>query len=136
MRSVNKVILIGYAGKDPELRHTSGGTPVAEFSMATSDKWKDKQTGEEKERTDWHTITAWGRLAEIVAEYVVKGAPVYIEGSIRMETWEKDGKTNYRTKIQALTLNLLGNPPESKPAAKPAAAERVVDHSFDDDIPF
>lgn len=142
MKSLNKVQLIGYVGKDPELRYIPSGAAVAEFSIATSEQWKDKQTGEKKERTDWHTIVAWAKLGELVGEYVKKGMPLYVEGTLRTETFERDGKTQYRIKIQAQNIIFLGNPPEKhaeKPAKKPEAGQPVAkpeDDPFDDDVPF
>lgn len=107
MASVNKVILLGNLGKDPETRYLSSGTAVTEFSMATTETWKD-DGGEKHEKTSWHSITCFGRLAEIAGEYLKKGRPVYIEGSIDYQEWEKDGVKHYRTKVKAERLQLLG----------------------------
>jgi single-strand DNA-binding protein len=137
VKSLNKVQLIGFTGKDAESRYTPNGTAVAEFSLATSESWKDKQTGDKKEKTEWHTVVVWGKLAEIAAEYIKKGMPLYVEGSLHTETFERDGKTQYRTKIRADNIIFLGKS-ESKPADKPAdkrPAQPVKD-AFDDDIPF
>lgn len=142
MKSLNKVQVIGYVGKDAEVRYTPSGMAVAEFSVATSEKWKDKQTGEAKERTEWFTITAWDKLAELVGEYVKKGIPVYVEGSLKTDKYEKDGVTHYRTKVTAQNIIFLkdadkGAPakPAEKPAEKPAAKPQQED-PFEDDIPF
>lgn len=138
MKSLNKIQLIGYVGKDAEVRYTGSGTAVGEFSIATSEKWKDKQTGEDKERTEWHTVAAWAKLGELVGEYVKKGMPVYVEGTLRTETWEKDGQKHYRTKVQAQNIIFLGSQGEknAKPAKAPTPAPADPQPSFDDDIPF
>jgi len=108
-RSVNKVILIGNLGKDPEVKFTPSGVPVAKFSLATNENYKDKASGEWKERTEWHNIVAWQRLAEIVGEYVKKGSKLYIEGRIQTSSWEdkQSGEKKYRTEIIANDLVLL-----------------------------
>jgi single-strand DNA-binding protein len=139
VKSLNKIQLIGNVGKDPELRHTGSGVAVAEFSLATGERWKDKQTGEVKERTEWHTIVAWDKLAENVNVYVAKGMRIYVEGALRTEKYEKDGQAHYRTKVQAKDVIFLGSTGEktdtAKPAEKPAAKPAPADN-FDDDIPF
>ncbi|PSH04475.1 MAG: single-stranded DNA-binding protein [Acidobacteria bacterium] len=108
-KSVNKVILVGNLGKDPELKHTSGGTAVAKFTLATSDRFKDKD-GNWQDRTEWHNITCWARLAEIASEYLKKGRTVYIEGSLRTDSWDdkQTGQKRYQTYINANDLVLLG----------------------------
>ena len=152
MASVNKAILIGHLGPDPEMRYLPDGSAVANISIATSEKWKDK-AGEKQERTEWHRITFFGKLAEVVGEYLKKGAPVYVEGRIQTDKWQdKEGQDRYTTKIIADRMQMLGSkqdsagatsakpgPAQPKPAAdpKPAAAKRGA--SFDDmedDIPF
>lgn len=107
-RSVNKVILVGNLGKDPEVKYTPNGVPVAKFSIATNEKFKDK-SGEWQERTEWHNIVAWQRLAEIVGEYVKKGSKVYLEGKLQTSSWEdkQSGEKKYRTEIVAQELVLL-----------------------------
>jgi single-strand DNA-binding protein len=107
-KSVNKVILIGNLGKDPEVKYTPSGTPVAKFSLATNERYKDK-AGEWQDRTEWHNIVAWQRLAEIVGEYVKKGSKVYIEGRLQTSSWEdkQSGEKKYRTEIIANDLVLL-----------------------------
>jgi single-strand DNA-binding protein len=108
MKSVNKVIVLGNVGKDPEVKFTPNGTAVAKFSLATNERFKDK-SGEFQERTEWHNIVAWQRLAEIVGEYVKKGSKIYIEGRIQTSTWEdkQSGEKKYRTEIIANDLVLL-----------------------------
>jgi single-strand DNA-binding protein len=110
-KSVNKVILVGNVGKDPEVKYSPSGTPVANFSLATNEKYKDR-SDEWQERTEWHNIVAWQRLAEIVGEYVKKGAKLYIEGKLQTSSWEdgESGTKKYRTEIVARDLVLLGPP--------------------------
>lgn len=109
-KSVNKVILVGNVGKDPEVKYSPSGTPIAKFSLATSEKYKDR-SDEWQERTEWHNIVAWQRLAEIVGEYVKKGAKLYIEGKLQTSSWEDrdSGTKRYRTEIVARDLVLLGS---------------------------
>jgi single-strand DNA-binding protein len=106
---MNKAILIGNLGRDPEISHSNSGVSIAKFSLATSEKWKDKYTGEMQKRTEWHHITAFGRLAEICMEYLSKGKQVCIEGRIQTSSWEKDGITRYNTEIIASTMKMLGS---------------------------
>ncbi len=108
MAGVNKVILIGRLGRDPEIRYTPDGTAVANFSIATSDEWKDKNTGEKRERTEWHRIVAWRRLGELCGEYLAKGRQVYVEGKLQTRSWEQDGVTRYMTEIVASEIRFLG----------------------------
>ena len=149
-RGVNKVILVGNCGKDPETRFMPSGGGVTKISIATSESWKDKQTGESKERTEWHNVVFFGRLAEIAGEYLRKGSQVYIEGSLRTNKWQdKSGNDRYTTEIVANEMQMLGsrsgggdsyapaqNQQASQPASKPAPAAAVVEDGFDDDIPF
>ncbi|MFV2091226.1 MAG: single-stranded DNA-binding protein [Pseudomonadales bacterium] len=151
-RGINKVILIGNLGRDPETRYSQGGNPVTNFSVATSESWRDKQSGEQQERTEWHNVVCFSRLAEIAGEYLKKGSKVYIEGSLRTSNWEQDGQKRYRTEIMARELQMLdsrgGGAPtgfESQPAAagqmgqppSPDNAATLSDNDdFDDDIPF
>ena len=108
MASVNKVILVGNVGRDPELRYTQGGQPVASFSIATNERFKDKE-GNWKDRTEWHRIVAWARLAEICGEYLRKGSQVYVEGRIQTRDWEdKEGNKRQTTEVVALTMQMLG----------------------------
>ncbi len=109
--SVNKVILIGNLGRDPEIRHTQGGTEVASFSVVTSETWNDKQTGERRERTEWHNVTCFGRNAEIAREYLRQGSKIYVEGSLKTDSWEKDGVKRYKTEIVAQRFQMLDGRP-------------------------
>lgn len=140
--SVNKAILVGRLGKDPEVKYTQGGTPVAKFTLATSEVWKD-QNGEKQERTEWHNIVAWTRLAEICGQYLTKGSRVYIEGRIQTRSWEdKEGKKHYITEIRADNLVMLSGKSEEARSEKSAAAAASSDGGStdpeitDDDIPF
>ncbi|MCW7076396.1 MAG: single-stranded DNA-binding protein [Candidatus Syntrophoarchaeum sp.] len=105
---INRVILVGNVGRDPEISYTAAGLAVARFSVATSEMWKDKATGDKKEKTEWHRIVAFGKLAEICGEYLVKGKQVYIEGRLQTGSWEKDGVTRYSTDIIASEMKMLG----------------------------
>lgn len=151
-RGVNKVILIGNLGKDPEVRYMPNGDAVANVTIATSESWKDKTTGEQQERTEWHNVVFYKRLAEIVGEYLKKGSQVYVEGSIRTRKWQdkETGKDRYTTEIIANEMHMLGSkgggeggqagkgPARAKPEGAPAPAkpEAGTDAAFDDDIPF
>src|SRR5512147_1753587 len=109
-RGVNKVILIGNLGQDPESRTTPGGTTVTNVRLATSESWRDKQTGEQKEQTEWHTVVFFDRLAEIAAEYLRKGSQVYVEGRLRTRKWQdKSGNDRYTTEIVANEMQMLGS---------------------------
>ncbi|WP_372717004.1 single-stranded DNA-binding protein [Immundisolibacter sp.] len=107
-RGVNKVILIGNLGRDPEVRYTAGGAAVANLAIATTDSWKDKQTGEKKESTEWHRVVLFGRLGEIAGEYLKKGRSVYIEGRLQTRKYEKEGQTHYSTEIVGSDMQMLG----------------------------
>lgn len=114
MASLNRATIIGNCGNDPEVRYTPSGTAVTTISVATSSKYTDKQSGEKKERTEWHNIVFWGRLAEIAGEYLKKGSSVYVEGEIRTEKWQdKGGADHYTTKIHASAMQLLGGQRQS-----------------------
>jgi single-strand DNA-binding protein len=137
-KSVNKVTLIGRLGRDPELKYTASGTAYCRFSMATDDSWIDKSSGERQERTEWHNIIAWDRLAEICGQYLAKGRMVYIEGSISSRQYDdKDGNKRTSFDIRARDMVLLGSPgggdSSRREAEKPAAAAVAI---TDDDIPF
>ena len=106
-RGVNRVFLIGNVGRDPEVKYLPSGSAVCNFSVATNERWEDKQTGEMKELTEWSRITCFGRLAEIAGEYLRKGSKVYIEGSLRTREWEKDGQKHYTTEINAREMQML-----------------------------
>src|SRR5215471_9704412 len=107
-RGINKVILVGNLGADPETRYTPSGTAITTIRVATSESWKDKQTGEQQERTEWHRVKFFGRLAEIAGEYLKKGGQVYIEGKLRTEEYEKDGIKRWSTDIVADEMQMLG----------------------------
>ncbi|MFP4039316.1 MAG: single-stranded DNA-binding protein [Desulfosudaceae bacterium] len=107
MAGINKAMIIGRLGRDPEVRYTQDGRAVASFSVATSEEWKDKATGEKKERTEWHRVVAFARLGEICGEYLAKGRQVYIEGRLQTRSWEKDGVTRYTTEIVANNMQML-----------------------------
>ncbi|MBM4202905.1 MAG: single-stranded DNA-binding protein [Gammaproteobacteria bacterium] len=106
-RGINKVILVGNLGRDPETRYLPSGDPVTNFSIATSDGWRDKQSGQMQERTEWHNIVCFNRLAEIASEYLRKGSKVYLEGQLRTQSWEKDGQKHYKTEIVAREMQML-----------------------------
>lgn len=108
MASVNKVIIVGNLGADPETRYTPSGDAVTNIRVATTDKWKDKASGEMKEQTEWHRVAFFGRLAEVAGEYLKKGSQVYIEGSLRTRKYDKDGQTHYSTEIRGDTMQMLG----------------------------
>lgn len=147
-RGVNKVILVATLGADPETRFLPSGGAVTNARMATSESWKDKQTGERQEKTEWHSVVFFNRLAEIAGEYLKKGSKVYIEGSLRTREWEKDGVKRYSTEIVASELQMLDSKPAGEPqqrpqqsgqtpgqrARQPAPPPAAFD-DFDDDIP-
>ncbi len=158
-RGINKVILIGNMGADPEVRYTASGAAVANIRVATSDSWKDKQTGERQERTEWHNVVMFNRLGEIAGEYLRKGSKVYIEGRLQTRKWQtQDGQDRYSTEIVANEMQMLDSrgeasgsfepraprPPQQQSTAAPAAAaakpeqpqNQGFDKDFDDDIPF
>jgi len=155
-RGVNKVILVGNLGKDPEVKYTASGAAVANITIATSESWNDKQTGEKQEKTEWHRVVFFRRLAEIAGEYLRKGSQVYIEGKLQTRKWQdQSGQDRYTTEIVANEMQMLGsrggdgggarpqpgggfrsNAP-AQPAAQPAAQQPQADTGFDDDdIPF
>ena len=160
MASVNKVILLGNLGRDPETRYTTGGDPVTNLRIATSEQWKDK-SGEKQERTEWHTVVLFGRQAEVAGEYLKKGRSVYIEGRLQTRKWQdKDGQDRYSTEIVADRMQLIGSARDAggggdaefagapsggggarreggggKPAGGAGGGKKNVD-DFDDDIPF
>ena len=155
-RGINKVILVGNLGADPETRYTASGAAVTNIRLATSESWRDKQTGENQERTEWHRVVFFSRLAEIAGEYLRKGSQVYIEGSLRTRKWQgQDGQDRYTTEIVANEMQMLGARGESAGApqgggfrdsapAAPAPQQQqrqqqampVEDSFTDDDIPF
>jgi single-strand DNA-binding protein len=139
MASVNKVILVGNLGRDPEVRYTTSGTPVANFTLATTDRWSDPASGERKERTEWHRIVVWGKQAEIAGEYLRKGKQVYVEGSLQTREWtDREGNKRYTTEIRTLRFQMLGSRddrPIETPQPTPAVAEQEAGYE-EDDIPF
>ncbi len=163
-RGVNKVILVGTCGQDPETRYLPSGNAVTNLSLATSEQWTDKQTGQKVEKTEWHRVSLFGKVAEIAGEYLRKGSQVYIEGKLQTREWEKDGIKRYTTEIivdMQGTMQLLGGRPDHagggdsaprqqrpapqrepqqqsapRPAPQPAAQPAADFDSFDDDIPF
>lgn len=155
-RGVNKVILIGNCGSDPETRYLPSGGAVTNVTLATSEGWKDKQTGQQQERTEWHRVVFFNRLGEIAGEYLKKGSKVYIEGSLRTQQWEKDGVKRYTTEIVAREMQMLdsrGTGGESggfRPSAAPSTGDQssanvgdlssklgsMSEDDLDDDIPF
>ena len=145
MSGVNKVILVGRLGKDPEVREIPGGARVATFSIATSEKYKDKSTGEVKETTDWHNIVAWRGLAEISAKYLHKGDLIYVDGKLKTKSWDKDGVKHYRTEVIADNMTMLGGKNgNSTPASTGSHGNEVPiqepiltpSASGSDDLPF
>ncbi len=160
-RGVNKVILIGNMGKDPEIRYMPSGAAAANCSIATSESWKDKNTGERQEKTEWHNLVFFGRLAEIVGEYCKKGSKIYIEGRLQTRKWQdKSGNDRYTTEIVANEMQMLDSrgggdqqsygggqsssqsapqrsgSAQQQPASVPAQGQAMANDDFDDDIPF
>ena len=153
MASVNKVILVGNLGKDPEVRYAPSGDAICNITLATSETWKDKQSGEKREATEWHRVVFFGKLAEIAGQYLKKGSSVYIEGMLKTRKWqEKDGSDRYTTEIKADEMKMLGSrgdsagqgggqqqapqqrqQPARQPAPQPAPQGAP---NYDDDIPF
>lgn len=146
-RGVNKAIILGSLGQDPDIRYTAGGAAVANISIATNEQWKDRESGEMQERTEWHRVVFFGRLAEIVGEYLRKGSQVYVEGRIQTRKWQdKEGNDRYTTEIVANEMQMLGNKsggttasfdqsPQQQPSPATSSAKDSND-DFDDDIPF
>ncbi|MGH8480179.1 MAG: single-stranded DNA-binding protein [Gammaproteobacteria bacterium] len=152
-RGINKVILVGNLGAEPEVRYMPSGQAVANVGLATSDSWRDKETGENQERTEWHRVVFFGKLAEIVKEYLHKGSQVYVEGRIRTRKWQdRDGHDRYTTEIVANDMQMLGGrggaapmeretPPageaqSASPAPVSSGSETAGPPDLDDDIPF
>lgn len=138
MSGVNRVTLLGRVGKDPETKTIGNGQTVSNFSIATSESWKDKSTGEKKEQTEWHNCQAWGSTAEIIQKYVRKGDQIYVEGKIKTRSWEKDGVTRYVTEIIVSTVNLIGgNKSENRQTAAASTETPSAGSSLaTDDLPF
>lgn len=146
-RGINKVILVGNLGADPETKYGPSGDAITNLRIATSESWTDKNTGQKQERTEWHRVVVFKKLAEICAEYLRKGSQVYIEGSLRTRKWQdKEGRDQYTTEIVANDMTMLGGKgggdapaPERRQERKPAAAAPAAggfDDGGDDDIPF
>lgn len=147
-RGVNKAIIVGHLGRDPEVRYSASGAAIANVSVATTDSWKDKQTGENNEKTEWHRVVFFGRLAEIAGEYLKKGSQVYIEGRLQTRKWQdQNGQDRYTTEIVANDMQMLGGrggasndsfdeSPRRPAESAAAAAGDVPTSDFDDDIPF
>lgn len=150
-RGVNKVILVGNLGQDPEVKYMPSGGAVCNVSLATTDSWKDKNSGERQERTEWHRVVFFNRLAEITGEYLRKGSQVYVEGRLQTREWQdKDGQKRYTTEIIASEMQMLGGrggssgfddsvPPRAPAASSSSSQARRQDapaEEFDDDIPF
>ena len=136
MPNLNKVMLIGHLGKVPESKVLSSGQQVATFSIATSEKWKDK-AGEYQERTEWHNIVLWGKLAEIAEKYLNKGSAVYIEGKLQTRSWEdKDGNKKYKTEIVGSSLQILSSRNREESGSIPEPQNQAQADNVDDDLPF
>lgn len=141
MASLNKVQLIGNLGADPEAHYQQSGAAIANIRIATTEKWKDKESGEKREKTEWHSITFFGRLAEVVIEYLRKGSPIYVEGRLQTDKWQdKEGNDRYTTKIIANQMQMLGTRREDgqqpRKAQEEAATPGPASPSDGDDIPF
>ena len=156
-RGINKVILVGNLGADPEVRYTASGAAVTNLNLATSENWRDKQTGEQQERTEWHRVVMFGKLAEIAGEYLKKGRQVYIEGKLQTRKWQgQDGQDRYTTEVVANEMQMLGgggqagpgqtggyqnqaprqgSAPQQQPQQQPAY-DQGPPSDFDDDVPF
>lgn len=146
-RGVNKVILVGTIGQDPEVKFLTNGNAVCNLSLATSEQWKDKQSGEKKEKTEWHRVVMFGKVAEIAGEYCRKGSQVYIEGKLETREWEKDGVKRYTTEIKVDmqgTMQLLGGKPADGSSSQPKpqqsrpqpSQQAAPPDDFEDSIPF
>ena len=142
MGSVNKVILVGHLGRDAEVRVTPSGNPVANFSIATTEVWKDK-SGQKQEKTEWHRVALWGKAAESLKEYLVKGKMIYVEGRLETRKWEKDGVERYTTEVKADKITLLGgggggggSRSMDRSAGHAGGDDTPMEPITDDDIPF
>ena len=142
---INKVILVGNLGQDPEVKYTAGGAAVTTLSLATSESWKDKDTGQDQEKTEWHRVVLWRRLAEIAGEYLKKGSKVYIEGQLQTRKWEQDGQTRYTTEVVGKDMQFLdsrGNTSSDNSSSyedvnQDMGSQNLPDSGItDDDIPF
>ena len=141
-KGINKAIILGNLGKDPEVKYMPNGTAVANFSIATSETWKDKAGGESQEKTEWHNCVAFGRLAEIIEQYVKKGSKVYCEGKIQTRSWEKDGVKRYTTEINVNELQMLDSREQSNHQSRPEPKQssgpdtKPSFDDFEDSIPY
>lgn len=136
-KGLNKVMIIGNLGNDPESRFITPDNPVCRISVATSEQWKDKQTGEKKERTEWHRVAAFGKLAEIMQKYLHKGSKVYIEGQLRTSSYEKNGEKRYSTEIIASEMQMLdGKGSSGEPPAQAEMPADAPEAPLEDEIPF
>jgi single-strand DNA-binding protein len=146
-QGLNKAMLIGRLGRDPEIRYTQDGRAVANFTVATNEEWRDRNTGEKKERTEWHRVVAFGKLGEICGEYLSKGRLVYIEGRLQTRSYEQDGVTKYTTEIVASDMQMLESKGSAQNAGTFSAYEggrasgeqqpsAAAENEFDEDIPF
>ena len=142
---INKVILVGNLGQDPEVKYTAGGAAVTTLSLATSESWKDKDTGTDQEKTEWHRVVLWRRLAEIAGEYLKKGSKVYIEGQLQTRKWEQDGQTRYTTEVVGRDMQFLDsrggsssdNSSTYEDSNQDMGSQNLPDSGItDDDIPF
>ena len=141
---INKVILVGNLGQDPEVKYTAGGAAVTTLSLATSESWKDKVTGSDQEKTEWHRVVLWQRLAEIAGEYLKKGSKVYIEGQLQTRKWEQDGQTRYTTEVVGRDMQFLDSRGSSSSDSssyddinQDMSSQNLPDSGItDDDIPF
>lgn len=140
-RGINKVILVGNLGNDPETRYLPDGHAVTNITVATSESWKDKNTGQQSEKTEWHRVVFFRRLAEIAGEYLKKGSKVYIEGKLQTRTYDKDGQKHYATEIVANEMQMLdsrgdNSAPSGQPHSNTGGGMQEGGADFDDDIPF
>lgn len=156
MLGINKITLLGHVGQDPDVRTFDNGSSVANVSLATSERWKDKQTGDRREATEWHRLVFYGALVDVVEQYVRKGAPLYVEGKVKTREYEKDGQKHRITEVIVSELRLLGDRPDQQQSQQQAAPARQQsngarggqqqsrgrpapqqnDYPFNDDIPF
>ncbi|MFO7155488.1 MAG: single-stranded DNA-binding protein [Pseudomonadota bacterium] len=135
MASVNKVILVGHLGADPEVRFTPSGQAVANFRMATSEAWTDRATGQRQERTEWHRVVVWGKLGELCGEYLRKGRQCYVEGRLQTREWQdRDGQKRYTTEIVASQVIFLGGRGEGAPASAAGPSEPPASDFYQDDV--
>lgn len=136
MRGVNKAIIVGTCGKDPEVKYTQGGSAIVNVSVATNENWKDKNSGEQVEKTEWHRIVIFGKLAEIAAQYLKKGGQVYFEGKIQTRKWQgQDGQDRHTTEIVANEMQMLGSRPEGQTPAQPGSTAQDYQRASDGSAP-